>query len=92
MKKNIIIGVASIVLAFGAIIGLANGCAPKSDISQEAATIQSKTTKPKEKAKQNTEIFRPYKDPKDLRKEGTWRQKSETKKYPKISPTEKDLT
>ena len=49
MKKNIIIGVASIVLAFGAIIGLANGCAPKSDISQEAATTQSKTTKPKKK-------------------------------------------
>lgn len=49
MKKNIIIGVASIVLAFGAIIGLANGCAPKSDISQEAATIQSKTAKPKKK-------------------------------------------
>lgn len=49
MKKNIIIGVASIVLAFGAIIGLANGYAPKSDISQEAATIQSKTAKPKKK-------------------------------------------
>lgn len=96
MKKNIIIGVASIVLAFGAIIGLAKGCAPKSDISQEAATTQSKTTKPKKKvkkkAKQNTEIFRPYKDPKDLRKAGTWKKKSEIKKYPKIKPNEQDLT
>lgn len=96
MKKNIIIGVASIVLAFGAIIGLAKVCAPKSDVSQEAATTQSKTTKSKKKtkktAKPNTEIFRPYKDPKDLRKEGTWNKKSETKKHPKISPTEKDLT
>ena len=96
MKKNIIIGVASIVLAFGAIIGLAKGCAPKSDISQEAATTQSKTTKPKKKAKkkakQNTEIFRPYKDPKDLRKAGTWKKKSEIKEYPKIKPNAQDLT
>lgn len=96
MKKNIIIGVASIVLAFGAIIGLAKVCAPKSDVSQEAATTQSKNTKPKtkKKSKLNTDeaAVRPYKDPKDLRKEGTWRQKSETKKHPKISPTEKDLT
>lgn len=53
MKKNIIIGVTSIVLAFGAIIGLAKVCAPKSDISQEAATTQTKAktkaTKPKKK-------------------------------------------
>ena len=42
MKKNIIIGVTSIVLAFGAIIGLAKVCAPKSDVSQEAATTQTK--------------------------------------------------
>ena len=42
MKKNIIIGITSIVLAFGAIIGLAKVCAPKSDVSQEAATTQTK--------------------------------------------------
>ena len=64
MKKNIVIGVASIVIAFGAIIGLAKACAPKSDVSQEAVSTQ-KVAKQK---------------------------KNKTKKHPKLSPIEKDLT
>ena len=98
MKKNIVIGVASIVIAFGAIIGLAKACAPKSDASQEAATTQTKAktkaTKPKKKAKKIDDgaLYRPYRDPKDLRKAGTWKKKSEIKKYPKIKPNEQDLT
>ena len=100
MKKNIIIGVTSIVLAFGAIIGLAKVCAPKSDVSQEAATTQTKAkTKKINKIKKkqakkvdNGALYRPYSDPKDLRKAGTWKKKSELKKYPKIKPYEKDLT
>ena len=98
MKKNIVIGVASIVIAFGAIIGLAKACAPKSDVSQEAATTQTKAktqaTKPKKKAKKIDDgaLYRPYRDPKDLRKAGTWKKKSEIKKYPKIKPNEQDLT
>ena len=39
MKKNIV-GVASIIIAFGAIIGLAKACAPKSDVYQEAVSTQ----------------------------------------------------
>ena len=98
MKKNIVIGVASIVIAFGAIIGLAKACAPKSDVSQEAATMQTKAktkaTKPKKKAKKIDDgaLYRPYRDPKDLRKAGAWKKKSEIKKYPKIKPNEQDLT
>ena len=98
MKKNIVIGVASIVIAFGAIIGLAKACAPKSDASQEAATTQTKAktkaTKPKKKAKKIDDgaLYRPYRDPKDLRKAGAWKKKSEIKKYPKIKPNEQDLT
>ncbi len=100
MKKNIIIGVTSIVLAFGAIIGLAKVCAPKSDVSQEAATTQTKaktkkinkTKKKQTKKVDNGALYRPYSDPKDLRKAGTWKKKSEPKKYPKIKPYEKDLT
>lgn len=96
MKKNIVV-VASIIIAFGAIIGLAKACAPKSDVSQEAVSTQkiAKQKKNKTKHKNTTadsDILRPYKDPKDLRKAGTWNKKSETKKHPKISPTEKDLT
>ena len=97
MKKNIVIGVASIVIAFGAIIGLAKACAPKSDVSQEAVSTQKVAKQKKNKTKKknskvDSDILRPYKDPKDLRKAGTWNRKSETKKHPKLSPTEKDLT
>lgn len=74
MKKNIIIGVTSIVLAFGAIIGLAKVCAPKSDVSQEAATTQTKAkTKKINKIKKkqakkvdNGALYRPYSDPKEF--------------------------
>lgn len=95
MKKNIVIGIVSIVVAFGAIIGLAKACAPKSSVSQETATVQSQSKKKKSTKKQNkakTVAFRPYKDPKDLRKEGTWNKKSEKKAYPTIKPNETDLT
>ena len=49
MKKNIVIGVASIVIAFGAIIGLAKACAPKSDVSQEAVSTQKVAKQKKNK-------------------------------------------
>ena len=51
MKKNIVIGVASIVIAFGAIIGLAKACAPKSDVSQEAVSTQKVAKQKKNKTK-----------------------------------------
>lgn len=96
MRKNIIVGIACIVIAFGAIIGLAKACAPKADPSQDAVSNQTQSSKVKKSTKKkntpNNEIFRPYKDPKDLRKEGTWKEKSEKKKHPKIDPNEKDLT
>lgn len=97
MKKNIIIGVACIIVAFGAIIGLAKACAPQPSTSEQAVTTQKKKTEKTHKKKKaqpgiNAAIYRPYKDPKDLRKAGTWKQKSEKKKHPKISPNETDLT
>lgn len=102
MKKNIAIGVTCIVVAFGSIIGLAKVCAPKSDTAQEAAVstnIQSKSKAASKKIKTDHKKvesdgaeYRPYKDPKDLRKAGTWNKKSETKKHPKIDPNETDLT
>ena len=91
MKKNIVIGITCSIVAFGAIIGLAKACAPKSDNAQEA--VSSRVSKTNNKKITSTGAkYRPYKDPKDLRKEGTWTKKSETKKHPKIRPDETDLT
>lgn len=101
MKKNIVIGVTCIIVAFGSIIGLAKVCAPKSGTAQEAVstsvknkpkTSGKKTNTDHKKVKSTGAEFRPYKDPKDLRKEGTWTKKSETKKHPKINQNETDLT
>lgn len=95
MKRNIIIGVACIIVAFGAIIGLAKACAPQTDptpASSVATQSKNKKTHHKKAKKINAAIYRPYKDPKDLRKAGTWKKKSETKKHPKINPNETDLT
>ena len=56
-------------------------CAPKSDTAQEAVstsvknkpkTSGKKTNTDHKKVKSTGAEFRPYKDPKDLRKECTW--------------------
>lgn len=76
MKKRIIIGIMLLLCA----VGLAKLCMPKEN---EAET--SKVDKPKVAKRVSTaERSRPYRDPADLAKEGTWKKKSESKPYPKI--------
>lgn len=74
MKKRLVIALILVL----AVIGLAKVSIPK-----EQANTQPKTHKVKKVS--TAEAARPYADPSDLRKEGTWKKKSEAKPYPKIN-------
>ena len=77
MKKRILLAIVLVLCA----IGLAKLCIPKETPSQSSKPKETQTVKKVSAA----EAARPYKDPKDLRSEGTWKLKSETKAYPKIT-------
>ena len=76
-KPKLIIGI-SIFLVFFVIICLAKNISNNKIVEQEQ--------KPRIARK---EKFWPYKDPKDLRPEGTWKKKSEKKKYPDLAKVKK---
>lgn len=78
MKKRIFF---ALVLLLG-VIALAKVCLPDTSSSENKKPRQSQTNH--KKTTSLAENARPYRDPKDLRKEGTWKLKSEKKKYPKI--------
>ena len=76
-KPKLIIGI-SIFLVFFVIICLAKNISNNKIVEQEQ--------KPRIARK---EKFWPYKDPKDLRPEGTWKKKSEKKKHPDLAKVKK---
>lgn len=88
MKKYIIATVVGLLC----IVGLAKVCSPASSSPQDnqaqKSKVEHKKLKPK-KTKSQAELARPYKDPKDLRKAGSWKSRSEKKKYPDISDPKK---
>lgn len=84
MNKRIFSAIALVLC----VVGLAKICFPKTD----AQSNQVKQTKISHKKQQHKHkkisaaaLARPFKDPKDLRKEGTWKKKSEKKKHPKLT-------
>lgn len=88
MKKYIIATIVGLLC----IVGLAKVCSPASSTTQDNQAqknkVEHKKSKPK-KTKSQAELARPYKDPKDLRKAGSWKSRSEKKKYPDISDPKK---
>ena len=76
-KPKLIIGI-SIFLVFFVIICLAKNISNNKIVEQEQ--------KPRIARK---EKFWPYKDPKDLQPEGTWKKKSEKKKHPDLAKVKK---
>lgn len=82
MKKYIIGTIAALLL----VVGLAKISIPKSN-AQNSSAQTSKVSK-KTETKSEAEKARPYKDPKDLRPEGSWKKSSEKKAYPKLTGNE----
>mgnify|MGYP005779096101 FL=1 len=75
MKKTIV-AVFALLLC---LVGLAKVCIPK---TSSESTEYPKVNKESKLSK--AQLARPYRDPKDLVSEGSWRRKSEKKSYPKI--------
>lgn len=92
MKKSFK-SILLILASFAAVLLLAKYCIIKNDPTQHSSEARKAKVVSKKKAKQipAAELARPYKDPKDLAKEGSWKVKSEKKKYPKMGKA-KDLT
>ena len=94
MKKYVFSTIAIIL----AVVAMAKVCTPKSNAQDNQAKTSRVEKKNKDTSKKiktasktEAELARPYKDPKDLAPEGSWKVKSEKKKYPKLNnPT--DLT
>lgn len=82
MKKGILKGVIIAIVCVLLCVLIAKISIPKSSLQSEPK--QTKVNK-KKKKKSIAELARPYKDPKDLRPEGSWNKKSEAKKHPKIN-------
>lgn len=84
MKK---IMVAAAVALIG-VFALAKVCIPQSNAAQNV-TYQKDAKKPAKKKvakkKAPKPDYKPYKDPADLRPEGTWKKTSETKKHPDLT-------
>lgn len=84
MKKRI----ALIFVCLAVVVGMAWIFIPRSSAAQNSAPTKTeqhvKKNEKKPKAKPKTPDYKPYKDPTDLRKEGSWTKSSEKKAYPNI--------
>lgn len=84
MKRYIIGAIVGLLL----VVGLAKVSIPKSNAQNNVKTSKV-AKKVKVESKSEAEKARPYKDPKDLRPEGSWKKSSEKKAYPKLTGNEK---
>lgn len=82
MKKGVLKGVIIAVVCLLLCVLIAKISIPKESFRNDPK--QAKVNKKKTKNKSTAELARPYKDPKDLRPEGSWNKKSEAKKHPKL--------
>lgn len=80
MKKRILVA----ILILLCLIGLAKIFIPQDEASRAEPAKQSKVRRVKKTPKSAAELARPYRDPADLRAEGTWNKSSESKKYPRL--------
>lgn len=79
--------IIAIIASFICVLLLAKFCIVKNDPTEQNSEAKKTkiVTKKKQHAKTAAELARPYKDPKDLAKEGSWQVKSEKKAYPKLT-------
>ncbi|MBD5431467.1 MAG: L,D-transpeptidase [Lactobacillus sp.] len=83
MKKGVLNGIIIAVVCVLACVVIAKFSIPNSEVSQ--SSTKTVKVKKKEHKKSEAELARPYKDPSDLRAEGSWTKSSEKKPYPKLT-------
>lgn len=86
MKKSLK-SIILIVASFVCVLLLARFCIVKNDPTQHSSEAKKTKIVPKKKTNQKSAaaLARPYKDPNDLAKEGSWKEKSEKKPHPKLT-------